>query len=175
MALHQVIATVLKTLSKSMKKGVTLIELLAVVAVVLVIFSILVFNIDIAGNKKKTRDTKRLADLAVLDRAINEFQLDSKSYPDSGSVLRSSHILPPGNTALENSASGWIAQDFSAYMSKMPTDPINDGDYHYAYFSNGSTYEINARLEYYLEKSQDDGGNDSEVFEDGNNLLLISP
>jgi len=166
---------VLKIHFKNMKKGFTLVELIAVVGVLLIITSVLLVNSDIIGNKKKARDTKRLSDLSVLDRAVNEYQMDTKVYPDTESVLRVSIILPTGNQQLENASSGWIDQDMSNYMSKIPTDPVNDATYHYSYLHNNSSYEINARLEYFSEKAQNDGGDDSAMYEEGNNLLLISP
>ena len=152
-----------------------MVELLAVIAVLLILFSFLIINTDILGNQKKARDTKRLTDLATLDRAISEFQLDNQAYPDTVSVLRVSNVLPDGGIAVENAGSGWISQDLTSYMSRLPTDPINDDVHRYSYIHNEATYEVNARLEYYLEKAQEDGGNDINVFEDGNNLLLISP
>jgi hypothetical protein len=57
----------------------------------------------------------------------------------------------------------------------MPIDPINDPTYYYSYFQNGSGYELNARLEFSPDLMQNDGGNDPDMYEIGNNLLLISP
>jgi prepilin-type N-terminal cleavage/methylation domain-containing protein len=158
-----------------MKKGFTMIELIASIAVVLVLLSVLIANYDVLGNKKKARDVKRLSDLVQIERAVAEYQMANKVYPDLTGVLRISNVLPAGNSRVENSTSGWIDENLVDYLSKMPVDPINDQTYHYSYMHNSSGYEINARLESLTDQMQNDGGNDPTVFETGTNLLLISP
>jgi len=158
-----------------MKKGYTIVELLAIVAVIAVLISVLIVNFDVLGNKKKARDVKRLSDIALLDRTISEYQMDNKVYPDMTNVLRISIALPSGNSQLETPVSGWIDENLANYTSKLPVDPINDQTYHYSYIHDNSGYEINARLETEIGQMQNDGGNDPTVYETGNNLLLISP
>jgi general secretion pathway protein G len=160
---------------KTMKKGLTMIELIAATAVVLVLLAVVVMNVNPVNNQNKAKDVKRISDLTLLDSAINQYRMDNKNYPDSSGVLRTSTLLPSGNTQLESPSSGWIDQDLSKYLSRMPTDPINDGTYHYSYIQNGSSYEINARLESLTDQMQNDGGNDPNMYEIGNNLSLISP
>lgn len=41
------------------------------------------------------------------------------------------------------------------------------------YVHTNNSYELNVVLEYYLEKSQEDGGNDAAVYEIGNDLTLL--
>lgn len=158
-----------------MKKGYTIVELIAVMAVIAVLLSVSIVNFDILGNKKKARDVKRLSDIALLDRTISEYQADTKVYPDLASVLRISIVLPGGNTQLESATSGWISENLTNYTSRLPVDPINDQTYHYSYIHDNSGYEINARLENEANSMQNDGGNDATMYETGTNLLLISP
>jgi hypothetical protein len=110
-----------------------------------------------------------------LDRAITEYKVDEGSYPDTVDTLRTSTVLPAGSTALTNVRTGWIAQNLSAYASRLPIDPINDATYFYSYYHDADTYELNARLEYNFDLMTSDGGNDPNLYEVGNNLGLITP
>jgi general secretion pathway protein G len=158
-----------------MKKGLTIIELIAVTAVVMVLLAIVVLNVDVKNNQATARDVKRISDLSLLDSAINQYRMDNQNYPDYENVLRVSTLLPTGNTQLESSVSGWIDQDLSKYTSRLPTDPINDATYRYSYVQNGSGYELHASLESMTDQMQNDGGNDPNSYETGNILTLISP
>lgn len=59
-----------------MKKGFTLIELLVVIAILAVLMSVIVITLNPAEMLKKTRDTKRIADLDALRTAISLFITD---------------------------------------------------------------------------------------------------
>ncbi len=173
------IATVFKTPCKKQfinnsQKGVTIIELVAVITLLLILTTLVVIFVDPVGHMKKSRDEKRLSDLSVIDRVISEFVLDNKRYPDQ-EILRKSNTLPAGSTDVAHANLGWIYDDLSAYNSMLPTDPLNDGDYYYSYFHNSTGYEINARLEILTDEMLNDGGNDLNLYEVGNNLNLISP
>jgi prepilin-type N-terminal cleavage/methylation domain-containing protein len=157
------------------KRAFTLIELLIVVSVFMILLTTFFVFVNPVQRKAETRDTKRLSDIATLDRVVNEYYLDNGVYPDQASVYRTSTVLPDGSIALENSTSGWIKQNLSSYTAKLPTDPVNDLYYYYTYYHDDFSYELNAVLEYQTEKMQNDGGNDSDVYELGNNLQLISP
>lgn len=152
-----------------------MIELVAATAVILVLMAALVINVNPINNQNKAKDVKRLSDLSLLDRAVNEYRIDNRNYPDTVNLLRTSTLLPSGNVQLENASSGWVDQDLSKYLPRLPTDPINNDAYHYSYIQNGSGYEINAKLELMVEQMQNDGGNDPNVYEMGNILTLISP
>ena len=159
-----------------MRKGFTLIELVLVVGIILILASGVLFLFS--GNRSysdEARDVKRLSDLSLLERAINEYKLDKNALPDQAGIIRISTALPSGSIDLANSSSGWIEADLSEYTSRMPIDPVNNDEYYYVYTHNGASYEINARLEYLTEEMVNDGGNDNNVYETGDNLLLISP
>ena len=158
-----------------MKKGFTIVELVVATALVMVLLSVVLLAINIPEKQNKAMDVKRISDLSLLDSAINQYRMDNQGYPDTRNVLRISTLLPSGNTQLESSLSGWIGQDLSKYLPRMPTDPVNDATYHYSYIQNGSGYELNARLEFLTDQMQNDGGNDTNAYEMGSNLLLISP
>ncbi len=163
---------VVSTENKS--KGITLLELLITVTVVLILLAASVLVINPAEKLEKARDEKRLSDISSLERIVNEYKIDNGVYPDDADALRISTALPPGNAGpLQSTTLGWIKADLSAYNTKLPTDPKNDATYFYSYQQSGPTYELNARLEHLVELSQNDGGNDPDVYEVGDDLTII--
>ncbi|HLB51967.1 hypothetical protein A3F07_03285 [candidate division WWE3 bacterium RIFCSPHIGHO2_12_FULL_38_15] len=155
-------------------KGVTLIELIIVATIAILLSGFILGHFNPSGQNAKARDNKRLAEAEHLDRAINEYLLNNGVYPGAANTLRTSTTLPAGNSGpLENPQQGWIDADLSANITKLPIDPLNDSSYFYSFMHNDNGYELNVRLEILTEYSTDDGGNDTEVYEIGNNLNII--
>jgi prepilin-type N-terminal cleavage/methylation domain-containing protein len=92
-------------------KGFTLIELLIAVTIVgaLVFLALFSFNPQIA----KGRDARRKADLAKMQKVLEDYLNDKICYPDT---------LVCG-------------QSFSPYLTSVPCDPINDGKKHIYFYS----------------------------------------
>lgn len=153
----------------------TLVELTIVLAILCIISAVVYVNTNPSENKEKARDNKRLSDMQTIERYIDEYMLDNKYLPDTPLTLRISNVLPFESEQVQGIESGWIPVDFSEYGSVLPTDPLNDGEYIYTYVHNGSSYELNSKLEYNLELMQSDGGNDPNMYEVGTNLCIISP
>ena len=130
------------------QKGFTYIELIVVIAII----SVGIYTVSVLVNpaevKARARDQKRLSDIVTLETAINEFRIDNGRYPELG------ELIPD-------------------YLSSIPEDPINDVVYFYNYAFTDFGYELNARLEYYQEYAQNDGGTDPEIYEVGNDLTII--
>lgn len=156
------------------KTGFTIVELLIVVSIVLVLVGVAVLTFSPAGFIKRGRDEQRISDLALLERVINEYKLDTGTYPDSPNTLRTSTSLPAGNSGpAENAADGWIDADFSVYNTRLPTDPINDANYYYSYQTTGYSYELSTPLEYEHGIVTSDGGDDDTQYEVGDDLTII--
>lgn len=145
-----------------MQKGLSYVELILVISVSVLILLAAWFVINPADQLKKARDNKRLSDLSVLDRVINDFRLDNGRYPDLSGVIRQSTDVYP-----------WIIDDLAGYTPKIPVDPANDASYFYSYIHNGNSYELNAVLETLTDTASDDGGDDDGVYELGNDLSLL--
>ena len=158
-----------------MKKGLTFVELLAAITLSVVLLGVITLYLNPKEMQKKARDVKRLSDLTKIERAINEYRMANGKYPGFSGVTVISTALPPGATQLQSSSRGWINSDLSAFIEMMPTDPINDSSYYYSYAPDDTSYELDARLEYYSDKMIGDGGNDPEAYEVGTNLFLMSP
>lgn len=181
---EEIFAMVLKTPNQKVlpsqksltaEAGLTIIEVFIVSFVVLLLGVIAVVNFDPVGKRKKATDEKRLSDIATIDRAISEFVMDHKYYPDQENILRKSTVLPVGAIQLNAANKGWIFDNLSSYISMLPTDPVNDANRYYSYIHDATSYELNAKLEILTDEMLDDGGNDPNAYEVGNNLLLITP
>ena len=156
--------------------GHSIIDLMVYIAVAILLLSVALLVISPVEIQRRARDEKRLGDLARLDTAINEYKIDNDSLPDSSDILRESNTLPDGNFGpLNDLTSGWIDANFNQYLVILPVDPINDSVLHYYYQHNGSNYELNALFEYYTDKAENDGGDDSTRYETGDRLDIISP
>lgn len=109
-----------------MNKGFTLVELVIAVAILVIVSGGVLYLIDPIGLAKRSRDSRRKADLEVIRQALELYRADepNKYYPVTESY--------PG--ALEPS-----------YISNVPEDP-GGGNYSYARTSN-STYTLCATLE----------------------------
>jgi prepilin-type N-terminal cleavage/methylation domain-containing protein len=168
-------------LSKIHKKnqityGFTLVEILVTVTILsILVYGVLVL-INPTSTRNKSRDNKRLSDLATIERMIIEYNLTYRSYPDGAGILRDSMTKPSDTSPPQASSNrGWIDADLSEFNSVLPLDPVNEDDLKYKYYSNGTNYEINTKLEAYTDKMQNDGGNDPVMYEIGTDLNLISP
>jgi hypothetical protein len=94
----------------------------------LIMSTIVIVSLNTA--RKKARDTKRIADIRMLQLALEMYYDDKNKYPitDNFNEL-SSHILPE-------------------YMSVMPVDPLNKNGFRYQYKSeDGEIYTIKYTLE----------------------------
>jgi len=143
-----------------LNKGFTLLEILIVVSLIISLTSIIVFKINPVKYNQKSRDTLRMSNIAEIERAINEYFLDTGKYP--GEV----------NTLYVSSTPNWIPiPNMNKYISKIPMDPGNN---FYYYTQNGHTYEVNSSLEFFVDLMQKDGGNNDNSYEVGTNLLLLN-
>ncbi len=154
--------------------GYSLISILVAFAIFLFVIGGLALSISPSEIRQRARDEKRLSDMSTLENIINEFKIDNDRYPDTVDMLRESTALPSGNMGpLFDVTDGWIDANFSAFVNRLPLDPTNNASYHYYYQHNGYTYELNARLEYYSEYAENDGGNNPLLYELGDDLTIL--
>lgn len=165
-------------------RGFTLVELLVVIAIVAILAAVVVLIINPLELTQRGRDAARLTDLANLQQAIN---VGAQESTGSGSNILCSGGTTPCTedsnstsvTVRKSDGTGWVKVDLSSQKSvsvpTLPADPINNTDYHYTYYSDGTDWEINAVLESNQQKSKmtTDGGNNDNVYEVGSNLILV--
>ena len=182
--------------------GFTLMEVLIVIGIVAVVATIVVFVINPGELLKRTRDSSRLSDIEIINKAIGVYSIEGTSFGSSSVVYvsipdASSTCSNLGLPALDSpwtygcstqgnyqkmDGSGWIPLDFDSIsikrpMSHLPVDPVNTvaGDLYYTYVKG--SWKLTARLEAArnIEKMDGDGGTDDSRMEKGNNLTLGPP
>jgi type II secretory pathway pseudopilin PulG len=158
------------------KRGFTLFEIIVYVGLFLLLAGGIVLLVDPPEIEGRLKDGRRMADMGILSQAITAYKIDNKTLPDVGAVspaFRQSHVLPSGQTNLNNAVSGWIVTDLSKYIQKLPVDPTNDSVYFYRYTHNANSFEIDCVLQVETAKMQNDGGNNVNRYEVGTDLSLL--
>lgn len=130
---------VIKLKNNKFLKGFTLIELLVVIAIIAILAGLVIIRISEAN--KNARDSKRLADVDQIQKALEMYKIKNGQYP--------------GNT--DNDCSGWdtgfnggqgSGDQFiqplitSGEMSQVPGDPTSTGNcagYRYYRYSAGTS------------------------------------
>jgi len=137
-----------------LEKGMTLVELLIVIAV----FSLLVTGVIVAINPTaqigKSNDAKRKSDLAQLQRALEVYYQDKGVYPNNPG--------PGTYTINDGGAKNW-GTSWSPYMTTLPKDPLSVNKY--VYYSptsgacvNNQCYFIYANLQQTKDPQSCNGG-----------------
>lgn len=128
-----------------LQRAFTLIELLVVIAIIALLTAIVTSNF--AASKAKSRDAKRVSDIAQLQLTLALYFDRCNDYPP----LRSMLDLNSKSTNCNGDA-GELNIPLSNYISVIPKDPINTGNYIYRYYANFSPgvatdYVLRAKLE----------------------------
>jgi len=122
------------------KNGFTIIELIVVVAIIAVLASIVIFNVN--GYINKAKDAKRVGDLKQIQKALELYKMDHGGYPNTGG---------PPNWRSECAAWGSLAPNdvipgiTSSYLGSFPSDPSMDkanSQCCYLYTSDGTDFAL---------------------------------
>lgn len=110
--------------------GFTLIELLVVISIIGLLSTMAILYTNTA--RAKARDTKRVADLKQLEKAIGLYYDDNNRYPGSGHYGNISSCFGSPQPLWTDSGVFDLAFT-SKYMSALPVEPL-DGCYTYENF-----------------------------------------
>ena len=159
------------------QKGLTLIELLIVIAVIGILAGVLVRVLDIEEYQKQARDARRMNDILSVQTAIidsiatqNIELVSTAGCVDCDSINGSNSI----------DGTGWVkftdlkGRGLIDVIPVLPTDQTNQPPHFFSYYSDGVDFEINAVFESvkFQINAEQDGGNDDTVYERGFNLSL---
>ncbi len=115
--------------SSSPYKAFTLIELLVVIAIIGILTAIVMANFTAA--KSKSRDAKRVSDIAQIQLTLELVYDRCSSYP----------------SAITETTSICNSLTVGSFISKVPTDNYAGTSYAYAINGNATDYVLQARLE----------------------------
>lgn len=135
-------------------KGFTLIELLVAISIaaILSVIGLGSFTASII----KSRDTQRKSDLAQVARALEAYNTDFGSYPDSDALGRINACNYDIHNPLTVSPCLWnrgsqfkviLRSTEVIYLNSMPQDPLGSEKYVYAKDIGTDTYALYAGIE----------------------------
>ena len=116
------------------QRGFTLLELLIVIAIIAILASAVIANLNSARNK--AQDAKIRTELKSVDQAISVY-LASDS---PASLFGANNIT----TGVISSLTGLTSNNYIGKMPVHPNDPTYK--YHYSYITNGNAYTLWAHL-----------------------------
>jgi len=114
----------------SSEAGLTLVEMIVVLAIIALVAALIVPNV--IGRPDQARVTTANADIATIATQLTTYRLDNGAYPTSEQGLKA---------LVERTSTPPLPATFpdGGYVSTMPQDPWGKP---YVYESNGSTYSI---------------------------------
>ena len=105
-----------------------MVELLVVISIIGILATLLLLQLGVA--RQRARDAKRIVDISQVRTAIELSYDDTGQYPQVATYNALAALVVP------------------KYMTSLPVDPLNNGNYSYNYAFNGLTkFHIWAELE----------------------------
>lgn len=138
----------MKNVNRSNKRttGFTLVELLIAVSLIAVLTGVLFSVINPRGIQARARDSQRVADLAKIKVALENYFADNRAYPFNADSVLGYVDIHTFNTTLEGK-----------YINKLPDDPKETGTlcdntaewrgYAYNTSANGASYVLATAME----------------------------
>lgn len=123
-------------------KGFTIIELLVVIVIIAVLAGIVTLFVTTQG--QKARDSRRIADLSEVQKALEFYYSEYGCYPASTGTDTNRSKLPPNDPCPNTLASppstncadvnDWWNTSLQVlveakFLPSLPHDPINEGEY----------------------------------------------
>jgi len=103
------------------RKGFTFIEVLVVITIIAVL--VVVGVVAYGSVNKRSRDARRKSDIEQMRSALEMYRADNGWYPDGGPTTTFTSISDP--------SLGSFNTELSAYIAKLPLDPLDDTNFPY--------------------------------------------
>jgi len=126
--------------NKKYLAGFSLIELMVVIAIIGLLSSLVLATL--ASARKKSRETKRKADLVQLGKALELYYNANNGYPTTASVWFGTSAN--GGSKTTSGATAYIPGLTPTYLGNLPLDPLKatTGWSGYNYKSDGTSYKL---------------------------------
>jgi len=155
------------------QKGFTLIELLIVIAILVILMAAILMVINPGKLLKKSRDSRRVAEITEVNKAIAASVADQKLTLGPNAQAERTSLSPAAFTV---GGAGWVGGSavapitwtgtLSSFTNTLPRDPTNTGNLCYRYTANASgEWEIAGVLESSDNQNVviNDGGNEGDA------------
>lgn len=129
--------------------------------------------IQAGGVMRKTRDSRRKADIAVIQQALTLYFVDHQAFPSSAGGA----LAPNAAWCVSNDPSwDFLAAQLAPYVNRLPKDPLRNvaghwaaGDFGYAYFNDTGYYGSGGRAAMLVYELENTAGVTSQgaTFSDG--------
>lgn len=137
---------------KGFGAGFTFVEILIAIAVIGILAAGLIVIINPAAQIQKANDTRRKTDLAEIQKALEVYYQENRSYPPNPST--GDYRIKGLDGITVNWGDQWLP-----FMGNLPKD--SNTSKKYVYYSSGQTYYLYANLDRGKEDPQAcNGGND---------------
>ncbi|MDJ0656272.1 MAG: type II secretion system major pseudopilin GspG [Xanthomonadales bacterium] len=113
-------------------QGFTLIEVLTVVIIIGILFSVVLLNLE--GTTDDARRTAALRDVKTLEQALDIYKLQNGFFPSTDQGLQALVSIPSGFPEPRNWQTG-------GYIKQLPKDPWGN-DYQYLHPGANGTVDI---------------------------------
>jgi prepilin-type N-terminal cleavage/methylation domain-containing protein len=149
---------------KKRQNGFTIIELITVIGVLGILGSILLAIVNPLEQFNKAADSRRKADLAQIQKALESYYQDHGRYPymykdvNNGNVSQISKTGTPQGDGTSTGVVPW-GSDFRPYMDVLPIEQKKAKKYGYWVDPTGQSYALYASL--------DRGGKDPQACKKG--------
>jgi prepilin-type N-terminal cleavage/methylation domain-containing protein len=116
-------------LTKKNSFGFTLIELVVVLGVLAVLFTITLVALNPARQFMQARDTQRGSDVKAILDAVGQFYIDNGQLPGDGIGLGGTNLITTTDREISSSEANICAFIVTRYLAALPTDPssIHEG------------------------------------------------
>lgn len=148
------------------KAGFTIIELIVVIAVIAVLAAVVISNVS--KYNMKSRDARRVADLATIRKALDLFFIDNGYYPRPSAACNwdgNCYCFSTQTCWTDNTLANSLANQLAPYLPVLPKDPKNTGsgpfttgNYTYSY-GNVGRYNYTPKHQYDLTAQLEDTSN----------------
>lgn len=118
---------------KQTQPGFTIVELLIVIVIIGILAAIT--TVAYNGIQQRARDSKRLQDVASIQKVLAIYKASTGSYPYASATQTAL-----GGWEASTDTAGTFMEYLSPYASQLPLDPTNDSTYAYKYFKYPAGY-----------------------------------